>query len=71
MDTNGLSFRDYPRELSPVAIEERQGLYQELCERIWDPAAMGIPTDRIVNDQWQPVGDPPASPANNLTRTDS
>ena len=38
-----LPFKPYPEAYGPIAIEERQELYWQLCERIWDPAAIGLP----------------------------
>jgi Protein of unknown function DUF262/Protein of unknown function (DUF1524) len=41
---NGLAefFRPYPHTFGITSITERQRLYRALCERIWDPARLGL-----------------------------
>jgi hypothetical protein len=41
---NGLTeyFRPYPHTFGITSITERQHLYRALCERIWDPARLGL-----------------------------
>ena len=41
-ETRGLSFKAYPTTFSKDAIDERQSLYQELAEIVWDPARLGL-----------------------------
>ena len=43
IDEKGLSFTHYPDGYPPAEIEERQQLYRQLCQLIWDPAAIGLP----------------------------
>ena len=37
-----LPFEPYPGEFSVTAIQQRQALYQAMCEQIWDPARLGL-----------------------------
>jgi hypothetical protein len=37
-------FRAYPHAFGITSISERQRLYRALCERIWDPARLGLST---------------------------
>lgn len=41
-DTYGLPFKPYPSEFTKSAIDERQELYRQLAEIIWDPARYGL-----------------------------
>ena len=43
IDAAGLPFKPYPGVYPPAAIEERQQLYRQLCQLIWDPGAIGLP----------------------------
>ena len=38
----GLPFTSYPDDFQPEAIEQRQELYGQICDLVWDPAAIGI-----------------------------
>ncbi|MFC3995195.1 DUF262 domain-containing protein [Nocardiopsis sediminis] len=46
-------FRHYPGGVgfTKQAIEERQVLYQRLCELVWDPSALGFPVPRGVDPE--------------------
>ncbi len=46
----GLPFTAYPNEFEPEAIDQRQGLYRQICELVWDPAAIGIDEPTNMND---------------------
>ncbi len=37
-----LPFQAYPHDFTVPAIQQRQLLYQTMCETIWDPAALGL-----------------------------
>ena len=37
VNETGLSFKPYPNGFSKEDIDERQELYQQICERVWDP----------------------------------
>jgi len=37
-----LPFQAYPDDFTVPAIQQRQLLYQTMCETIWDPAALGL-----------------------------
>lgn len=38
----GLPFKPYPYSFTKSDIEERQDLYRQICERIWDPDKLGL-----------------------------
>jgi hypothetical protein len=37
-----IPFQSYPDDFTPADIKQRQALYQAMCERIWDPANLGV-----------------------------
>lgn len=49
-EQSGLEFRSYPDAFSRESLDERQALYKEICEIVWDPASIGlaggVPTSR-------------------------
>ena len=38
----GLPFKPYPDTFTKSDIEERQDLYRQICEKIWDPEKLGL-----------------------------
>lgn len=38
----GLPFKPYPDGFDSGDIDERQDLYRQLCEQVWDPEALGL-----------------------------
>ena len=38
----GLPFRPYESEFRKADIDERQELYRQICDRVWDPAELGL-----------------------------
>ena len=42
MEETGLPFKPYPDGFTKSDIEERQDLYRQICERIWDPDKLGL-----------------------------
>lgn len=51
-------FRPYPHTFGVTSITERQRLYRALCERIWDPARLGLvqPPPVLIPSQPVPAG---------------
>ena len=41
-ERTGLPFDPYPVSFTKDDIEERQDLYRQICEKIWDPATLGL-----------------------------
>lgn len=41
-ERTGLPFKPYPDSFTKDDIEERQDLYRQICERIWDPDILGL-----------------------------
>jgi hypothetical protein len=39
-ERSGLPFRAYPETFSKKDLDERQELYRQICEEIWDPARL-------------------------------
>ena len=42
IERTGLPFKPYPDSFTKDDIEERQDLYRQICEHIWDPVALGL-----------------------------
>lgn len=42
MEETGLPFKPCPDSFTKSDIEERQDLYRQICERIWDPDKLGL-----------------------------
>lgn len=42
IERTGLPFKPYPDSFTKDNIEERQYLYRQICERIWDPDTLGL-----------------------------
>ena len=42
IESTGLPFKPYPDSFTKDDIEERQDLYRQICEKIWDPATLGL-----------------------------
>ncbi|MDE0701852.1 MAG: DUF262 domain-containing protein [Acidimicrobiaceae bacterium] len=41
-ETHGLEFKPYPTTFQKDDLDERQGLYQDLAEIVWNPARLGF-----------------------------
>ena len=41
-EAQGLAFRAYPSSFTKAAVDERQALYRDLAEIIWDPSRHGL-----------------------------
>lgn len=42
IDETGLPFKPYPDSFTKDDIKERQDLYRQICEQIWDPVTLGL-----------------------------
>lgn len=42
IDRTGLRFKPYPNGFTKSDIEERQDLYQQICEQVWNPVRLGL-----------------------------
>ncbi len=42
IDRTGLPFKPYPSGFTKSDIEERQDLYRQICEQVWNPGRLGL-----------------------------